>query len=66
MILKKYLSTFYELLINALYNYWDAASVEAAKRRVQDNCVDSQGNPANFKVIIEPIALQKIADAYPE
>ena len=52
--------------INAPYNYWDTASIEEAKRRIQDKRVDSQGSTANFKVIIEPIALQKIADAYPE
>jgi len=52
--------------IDAKNNYWDVASVEAAQRRIQDKRVDSNNNPANFHIIIEPIAVQEFTDAYPQ
>ena len=52
--------------IDAKNNYWDVASVDAAQRRIQDKRVDSNDNPTNFKVNIEPIAVHEFADAYPQ
>ena len=51
--------------INASHNFWDVTSTEAVKRCIQDKRTDGYGL-TNFKVIIEPIALQKFSDAYPE
>jgi len=51
--------------IDAKNNYWGVAGVEAAQRRIQDKRVDSNHNTTNYKVNIEPIALQEFTDAYP-
>jgi len=51
--------------IDAKNNYWGVASVKAAQRRIQDKRVDSNNNTTNYKVNIEPIALQEFTDAYP-